>query len=60
MVSVDFAEIEVLQREGRWEQATQAMIDAMAGRIGASILTNLLVMKHDDLVAKAQTSGSLA
>jgi aspartate racemase len=28
MVSVDFAEIEVLQREGRWEQATQAMIDA--------------------------------
>ena len=28
MVSVDFAEIEVLQREGRWEQATQAMIEA--------------------------------
>lgn len=26
MVSVDFAEIEVLQREGRWQEATQAMI----------------------------------
>lgn len=28
MVSVDFAEIEVLQREGRWEDATRAMINA--------------------------------
>jgi aspartate racemase len=28
MVSVDFAEIEVLQREGRWEEATRAMIAA--------------------------------
>ena len=28
MVSVDFAEIELLQREGRWEQATRAMIEA--------------------------------
>ncbi len=28
MHSVDFAEIEVLQREGRWAEATQAMIDA--------------------------------
>ena len=28
MVSVDFAEIEVLQREGRWDDATQAMIEA--------------------------------
>jgi aspartate racemase len=28
MVSVDFAEIEVLQRAGRWEEATQAMIAA--------------------------------
>jgi aspartate racemase len=27
LVSVDFAEIEVLQRAGRWEEATQAMID---------------------------------
>ncbi len=27
MVSVDFAEIEVLQRENRWEEATQAMIE---------------------------------
>ena len=28
MVSVDFAEIEMLQREGRWEQATRAMVTA--------------------------------
>ncbi len=28
MYSVDFAEIEVLQREGRWQDATQAMIEA--------------------------------
>ena len=28
MVSVDFAEIEALQRENRWEEATQAMIAA--------------------------------
>jgi aspartate racemase len=28
MYSVDFAEIEVLQHEGRWDEATQAMIDA--------------------------------
>ncbi len=28
MYSVDFAEIEVLQREGRWAEATQAMIAA--------------------------------
>jgi aspartate racemase len=28
MVSVDFAEIEALQREGRWDEATRAMIQA--------------------------------
>jgi aspartate racemase len=28
MVSVDFAEIEVLQREGRWQDATRAMVEA--------------------------------
>jgi aspartate racemase len=28
MYSVDFAEIEVLQREGRWQDATRAMIEA--------------------------------
>jgi aspartate racemase len=28
MVSVDFAEIEVLQHEGRWDEATQALIQA--------------------------------
>ena len=28
LYSVDFAEIEVLQREGRWQDATRAMIEA--------------------------------
>lgn len=28
MVSVDFAEIEILQHEGRWQEATQLLIDA--------------------------------
>lgn len=28
MYSVDFAEIEVMQREGRWEDATRLMVDA--------------------------------
>ena len=28
MYSVDFADIELLQREGRWEEATRAMIEA--------------------------------
>jgi aspartate racemase len=28
MVSVDFAEIEILQHQGRWDEATQAMINA--------------------------------
>jgi aspartate racemase len=28
MVSVDFAEIEVLQHEGRWQEATQLLVDA--------------------------------
>ena len=28
MYSVDFAEIEVLQREGRWQEATRAMVEA--------------------------------
>jgi aspartate racemase len=28
MYSVDFAEIEILQKEGRWDEATQAMIEA--------------------------------
>jgi aspartate racemase len=28
MYSVDFAEIEILQSEGRWDEATQAMIEA--------------------------------
>ena len=31
MVSVDFAEIEVLQREGRWQDATRAMIERGPG-----------------------------
>src|SRR5258706_15638569 len=28
LVSVDFAEIEALQKQGRWEEATQAMVAA--------------------------------
>lgn len=28
MISVDFAEIETLQREGRWDEATQMMVEA--------------------------------
>jgi amino-acid racemase len=28
MYSVDFADVELLQREGRWEEATRSMIDA--------------------------------
>jgi aspartate racemase len=31
MVSVDFAEIEALQHQGRWEEATQVMIQAAQG-----------------------------
>lgn len=42
MVSVDFAEIEVLQREGRWQEATQAMI-AVARQVQAGGADFLLI-----------------
>jgi aspartate racemase len=40
MVSVDFAEVELLQREGRWDVATQMMVDAarQVERGGAELL----------------------
>jgi len=42
MVSVDFAEIEVLQREGRWQEATQAMV-AVARQVQAGGADFLLI-----------------
>ena len=40
LVSVDFADVELLQREGRWEEATQMMIEAacQVERAGADLL----------------------
>ena len=40
MVSVDFAEVELLQREARWDEATQMMVDAarQVERGGADLL----------------------
>jgi aspartate racemase len=54
MVSVDFAEIEALQRQGRWAEATQAMIEAAQGveRGGADfvvICTNTMHKMADDV-----------
>ena len=54
MYSVDFAEIEVLQREGRWQEATQAMIDdARAVEAGGAdfliICTNTMHKMADDV-----------
>ena len=54
MYSVDFAEIEVLQREGRWQEATQAMIDdARAVESGGAdfliICTNTMHKMADDV-----------
>ena len=54
MYSVDFAEIEMLQREGRWQEATQAMIDdARAVEAGGAdfliICTNTMHKMADDV-----------
>jgi aspartate racemase len=54
MVSVDFAEVEALQRQGRWAEATQAMIEAAQGveRGGADfvvICTNTMHKMADDV-----------
>ena len=56
MYSVDFAEIEILQSEGRWEEATQAMIEA-AQRVEAGgadfiiICTNTMHKMADEVDA---------
>jgi aspartate racemase len=54
MVSVDFAEVEALQRQGRWAEATQAMVEAAqcAERGGADfvvICTNTMHKMADDV-----------
>jgi aspartate racemase len=56
MVSVDFAEIETLQREGRWDEATRAMI-AAARQVQAGgadfllIFTNTMHKMADEVQA---------
>jgi aspartate racemase len=54
MYSVDFAEIEILQHEGRWADATQAMIDAAChveagGADFVIICTNTMHKMADDV-----------
>jgi len=54
MVSVDFAEIEVLQKEGRWQEATQLMITAArqveaAGADFLLICTNTMHLMADEV-----------
>ncbi len=56
MVSVDFAEIEVLQKTGRWQEATQAMVDAArqveaAGADFLLICTNTMHKMADEVQA---------
>ncbi len=56
MVSVDFAEIEELQRRGRWPEATQKMIEAArqieaAGADFLLICTNTMHLMADDVKA---------
>lgn len=56
MVSVDFAEIEVLQKEGRWDEATQMMISAAkqveaAGADFLLICTNTMHLMADQVQA---------
>jgi len=54
MVSVDFAEIEVMQRENRWEEATEMMVEAarQVERSGADFLvicTNTMHKMADEV-----------
>jgi aspartate racemase len=54
MYSVDFAEIEILQHKGRWEEATQIMVDAArrVERGGADFLiicTNTMHLMADEV-----------
>ena len=56
MVSVDFAEIEVLQTQARWEEATQMMVEAArqveaAGADFLVICTNTMHMMADEVQA---------
>lgn len=56
MVSVDFAEIEVLQKQGRWDEATESMINAArqveaAGADFLLICTNTMHMMADEVQA---------
>ena len=63
LYSVDFAEIEALQKEGRWDEATQAMIEA-AQRVesgGADFLiicTNTMHKMADEVQANIGVSDS--
>lgn len=56
MYSVDFAEIEILQSEGRWDEATQSMIEAAqhveaGGADFAIICTNTMHKMADEVEA---------
>ena len=56
MVSVDFAEVEVLQKQARWDEATQMMVDAarQAEAAGADFLvicTNTMHKMADEVQA---------
>lgn len=56
MVSVDFAEVEVMQVEGRWDDATRFMIDAArqierGGADGLVIATNTMHLMADAVQA---------
>ncbi len=56
MVSVDFAEVEVMQAEGRWDDATRFMIDAArqierGGADGLVIATNTMHLMADEVQA---------
>lgn len=59
MVSVDFAEIETLQKNGRWDEATRMMIDAArqveaAGADFLMICTNTMHKMADEVQAAIQ------
>ena len=57
MYSVDFAEIEILQSEGRWDEATQVMVEAAqrveAGGADFLIICTNTMHKMADEVEKA-------
>src|SRR5512139_862891 len=59
MISVDFAEIETLQREGRWAESARALITAAQGlqHAGADLVvlcTNTMHKVADDIQASVQ------